>query len=138
MDSGFRNGRKGGRLSGKGTQPPLLELPRSLPFPSTRARLGQRPRRPHHPPRGHARRLHFPGRPPARGIPPRRPSPASAARPPGFVCGGVALGRSLSPTFPRVQPVTRSPISWWILLKRQRSRSRTKAIVLFPPRGSAS
>lgn len=48
------------------------------------------------------------------------------------------LARSLARPFTPVRAVTRSPISWWILLKRPRSRSRTKAIVLLPPSDSAS
>lgn len=67
--------------------------------------------------------------------PTRRP-PASAPQPPRFVFG-VALGRPLSHVSLSAA-VTRSPISWWTLLKRPRSRSRTKAIVLFPPLDSAS
>lgn len=65
----------------------------------------------------------FAGDPPTAGRP-----PACAARPPGLCLRRRAPALAL-PTFPGVQPVIRSPISWWILLKRPRSRSRTKAIV---------
>lgn len=133
----FETGRKGGwgwRWSGKGTQPPLITAqPPSLLQDACSAR-----QRPHPRPGGCARaHLAFSGRPPRRGIPPRGRA-GICGQQPRFVSGGVALRRSPARPFSPVRAVTRSPISWWILLKRPRSRSRTKAIVLFPPSGSAS
>lgn len=96
----FETAGRGG-LSGKGTQPPLLELPRSLPFPSTRAPLGQRPRRP----------LHLPTPPPAgtrgactsRGAHPRGESP-HARRPPRLRRGRPALSAAASRSGARALP----------------------------------
>ncbi|XP_049482621.1 translation initiation factor IF-2-like [Panthera uncia] len=109
----------------------------ACPVGEAPAAAAPRPR--HHPPPPPARAAPalfgeptFAGNPPRPAVPPRlrrgRPALSPAASRSG----------ARSPTFPRVQAVTRSPISWWILLKRQRSRSRTKAIVLFPPLDSAS
>lgn len=130
MDRVFRNG--GGRGSGKGTQPPQITAQQPC-LPQHACPVGEAPRgRCPGPARG--RCPSFPG-PPSRGIP-RPPSPAAAARP--RLCLRRRAPALARPTFPGVQAVIRSPISWWILLKRQRSRSRTKAIVLFPPLDSAS
>lgn len=63
---------------------------------------------------------------PRRGEPPARSVP-------GPERGRAALSPASRPALPRAQPVTRAPISWWILLKRPRSPRRTKAIVSLPP-----
>lgn len=121
--------------SGKGTQLPLI-TDRQPSLPQNACSVREAPAAAAAPTQ-RARRLLFSGRPPSRGIPPPGCPPASAAGPPGLCLWRRARALAL-PTFPGVQAVIRSPISWWILLKRQRSRSRTKAIVLFPPLDSAS
>lgn len=126
----FETGRKGGG-SGKGTQLPLITA-RQPSLLHNACGAGAAPAAAASP----ASAPPLFGAPTFAGIP--RPTGLGVCgRPPGFV-SSVALRRSLASPFSPVRAVTRSPISWWILLKRPRSRSRTKAIVLFPPSDSAS
>ena len=126
----FETGRKGG--SGKGTQLPLITAQQPFLFQDA-CSAGAAPASPAWracaPPLFRAPT--FAGNPP-------RPGWASAGSRPALSPTSRSAARSLARPFTPVRAVTRSPISWWILLKRPRSRSRTKAIVLLPPLDSAS
>lgn len=122
--------------SGKGTQLPLITAQQPS-LPQNACSVGEAPAAAASPPGARAAPALF-GAPTFAGNPPSPAVPLRLRRGRRALSPAASRSGARSPTFPRVQPVTRSPISWWILLKRQRSRSRTKAIVLFPPLDSAS
>lgn len=122
--------------SGKGTQLPLITAQQPS-LPQNACSVGEVPAAAASPPGARAAPALF-GAPTFAGNPPSPAVPLRLRRGRRALSPAASRSGARSPTFPRVQPVTRSPISWWILLKRQRSRSRTKAIVLFPPLDSAS